>query len=113
MILLQMPSLVLNQVVAPLILLFALHTVITKTLENKTKLYSCFIDYHKAFDSVNRTKLLYTLARSGVIGKLYTMFTIIQAMYNSLKTYVKPMYSHDIFCFFYCMLTILWICLRQ
>ena len=62
---------------------FALQTVITKTLGNKTELYCCFIDYRKAFDSINRTKRLYTLARSGISGQIYT---IIKSTYNSLNT---------------------------
>ena len=37
------------------------------------KLHCCFIDYRKAFDSVNRTKLLYELARSGITGKMYAI----------------------------------------
>ena len=66
--------------------IFSLHTVISKVLSSNKKLYCCFVDYRKAFDSVNRYKLLFTLARSGITGKLYG---IIKSMYESLKTSVK------------------------
>ena len=66
--------------------MFSLHTVISKVLSSKKKLYCCFVDYRKAFDSVNRYKLLFTLARSGITGKLYG---IIKSMYESLKSSVK------------------------
>ena len=66
--------------------IFSLHTVISKVLSSKKKLYCCFVDYRKAFDSVNRYKPLFKLARSGIIGKLYG---IIKSMYESLKSSVK------------------------
>ena len=66
--------------------IFSLHTVISKVLSSKKKLYCCFVDYRKAFDSVNRYKLLFKLARSGITGKLYG---IIKSMYESLKSSVK------------------------
>ena len=59
-----------------------------KVLSSKKKLYCCFVNYRKAFDSVNRYKLLvlFKLARSGITGKLYG---IIKSMYESLKSSVK------------------------
>ena len=66
--------------------IFSLHTVISKVLSSKKKLYCCFVNYRKAFDSVNRYKLLFKLARSGITGKLYG---IIKSMYESLKSSVK------------------------
>ena len=44
------------------------------------------MDYRKAYDSVNRYKLLFKLARSGITGKLYD---IIKSMYESIKSSVK------------------------
>ena len=44
------------------------------------------MDYRKTFDSVNRYKLLFKLARSGITGKLYG---IIKSMYESIKSNVK------------------------
>ena len=37
--------------------MFSVHTVISKVLSSKKKLYCCFVDYRNAFDSVNRYKL--------------------------------------------------------
>ena len=84
--LLQMQSLVLNLDKAQPMPFYLLHTVISKVLSSKKKLYCCFVDYRKAFDSVNRYKLLFKLARSGITGKLYG---IIKSMYESLKSSVK------------------------
>ena len=83
---LQMHSLVSNLDTAQPMPFFSLHTVIPKVLSSKKKLYCCFVDYRKAFDSVNRYKLLFKLARSGIIEKLYG---IIKSMYESLKSSVK------------------------
>ena len=63
--------------------IFSLHTVISKVLSSKKKLYCCFVDYRKA---LNRYKLLSKLARSGITGKLYG---IIKSMYQNLKSSVK------------------------
>ena len=55
------------------------------------------MDYRKAFDSVNRYKLLFKLARSGITGKLSG---IIKSMYESLKSSVKfqSQFSHFFDC---------------
>jgi hypothetical protein len=37
--------------------MFLLHPLIIKTLVNKKRLYCCFIDFQKAFDSIDRTQL--------------------------------------------------------
>ena len=33
---------------------FALHSIINDTLNEKRKLYCCFVDYKRAFDSIDR-----------------------------------------------------------
>ena len=63
--LLQMHSLVLNLDMAQLMPFFTTHYYI-EVLSSKKKLYCYFVDYRKAFDSVNRYKLLFRLARSGI-----------------------------------------------
>ena len=65
--------------------MFSLHTIISDVLSSKKKLYCCFVDYRKAFDSVNRYKILFKLARSGNTEKFYG----IKSMYESLKSCVK------------------------
>ena len=49
-------------------------------------MYCCFVDYQKAFDSVNRTKLWYKLLHLGVQGKF---LKIVQSLYNNVKSCVK------------------------
>ena len=66
--------------------IFALHGLISNYLSNGKKLYCCFVDYRKAFDKIDRNKLFYKLARSGVTGKL---LNIIQQIYSDLKSCVK------------------------
>ena len=77
--------------------ILSLHTIISKVLSSKKKLYCCFVDYLKTFDSVNRYKLLFKLARSGITEKLYD---IIKSMYGSLKSGVKfqSQFSHIFDC---------------
>ena len=50
--------------------IFALHSLISNTSRNGKRLYCCFIDYIKAFDSVAHVKLWLKLSRIGITGKL-------------------------------------------
>ena len=77
--------------------IFALHGIIKQTLSKKRKLYCCFVDYRKAFDSVNRNKLFLKLSRSGVTGKL---LNILKSLYKSLKSCVR--YKSELSDFFSC-----------
>ena len=58
--------------------MFVLKSLINKYTGNGKKLYVCFVDFHKAFDSINHTALLYKLKRCG-IGTL--MYNVIKDMY--------------------------------
>ena len=49
--------------------IFTLSTCIEKYLGAKKRIYSCFIDFKKAFDSVSREALLYKLANLGIEGR--------------------------------------------
>ena len=63
--------------------IFILKTLINKYLKlKKQKLFACFIDFTKAFDSVDRTALLYKLYKKGVGGKFYSL---IKSMYSLTK----------------------------
>ncbi len=52
----------------------------------KHRFYAAYIDFKKAFDSVDRVKLLYMLLQKGIHGKLYT---VIENMYNNVCASVK------------------------
>ena len=60
--------------------IFVLNTLIEKYLRKGQQLYTCFVDLKKAFDSVNRMKLMVKLKQTG-IGSL--MYNIIKDMYTS------------------------------
>ena len=66
--------------------IFVLQSLINKTLKNKRRLYCCFVDFQKAFDSVNRYKLWFKLFNVGIRGKL---LQIIQSLYSNVKSCVK------------------------
>ena len=53
---------------------------------SKKKLYACFVDYSKAFDTFVHDKLWLKLIRSGVTGKF---LKIVQSMYQEMKSCVK------------------------
>ena len=53
---------------------FTLHTLIDKqTNQNKGKVFSCFVDFKKAFDSIWHESLLYKLMGNGIGGKTYNI----------------------------------------
>ena len=66
--------------------IFALHSLISKSLKRGKRFYCCFIDYKKAFDSVSHIKLWLRLVRCGITGKL---LNVIKSMYSKLKCCVK------------------------
>lgn len=66
--------------------IFNLKCLIDLYLHRNKKLYCAFIDYRKAFDSVDRVLLWYKLLQHGVDGK---MFNIIFGMYESAKSCVR------------------------
>ena len=66
--------------------LLTLHTAIQKGIQNKGRLYTCFIDFRKAFDGLNRDALLLKLLNLGVRGKF---FNVLDHMYNNSKARLK------------------------
>jgi exonuclease III len=68
------------------------HILTMKTLidkyvhKKKQRLYTCFVDYKKAFDTVCRDALLYKLAHMGLSGNI---FKCIQYMYQGSNTRIK------------------------
>ena len=60
---------------------FVLKTLIDKYTQQGSKhLYTCFVDFHKAFDTVWHTGLLYKLRNSGVSDFFYN---VIKNMYEN------------------------------
>ena len=73
--------------------LFILKTLISKyVLKKKAKMFSCFVDLRKAFDTVWHNGLLYKL-RTNKIG--HKFFNIIQNMYNLCQSAVKIDNKHS------------------
>ena len=66
--------------------IFILHSVIQKVLAKKSKLWCAFIDYQRAFDSVNRDALSFKLIESGISCKMTNM---IKCIYNNVQSCVK------------------------
>ena len=65
--------------------IFVLNELINLYLEKKKRLYCCFIDYQKAFDTINRTALWGKLVKNEINGKI---FTVILNMYENAKSCV-------------------------
>lgn len=71
--------------------IFTLHSIIQKNmLQGKGKCYVAFIDYRKAFDSVNRECLWNCLRRKGLSRK---MLNILESMYERVLCCVRS--GHD------------------
>jgi hypothetical protein len=67
--------------------IFSLYSVVQKVLSKKgQKLYVAFVDFRKAFDSVNHDKLMHVLYSEGVRGKF---FVTVKCMYESLLSCVR------------------------
>lgn len=64
-----------------------LHSLISKYCHRKnSKIFSCFVDFKKAFDSVPRDTLLKKLLNIGITGKV---FNIIRDIYTSDQACIK------------------------
>ena len=67
--------------------IFVLKSLINKYVhKGKGKIYTCFVDLKKAFDSVWRTALLYKLCKMGVGGSFYR---VIKQQYINTKSTLK------------------------
>ena len=66
---------------------FALYAIVQRYLTKKSgKVYVCFVDFKKAFDTINRSMLWNVLRKAGVGGK---MLKILQSMYKIVKSCVR------------------------
>ena len=68
--------------------IFTLTTIIQNRLYKKDggKVYACFIDYHKAYDHIDRQSLWDVLYDTGVSNKMISMF---KAMYKTVLSCVR------------------------
>jgi ribosomal protein L22 len=67
--------------------IFTLQSIVNKyCIKQKSKLYACFVDFKKAFDSVWREALLYKILTFGIGGKFYEL---IKNIYSQSLSCVK------------------------
>ena len=72
---------------------FILKTIINKYIyKEKRKVYACFVDFKKAFDSVLRSALFIKLQSFGIRGKLYN---IIHDLYSNTLFACKDSTHHS------------------
>jgi hypothetical protein len=65
---------------------FTLNGILELLLGNKQRLYCAFVDYKKAFDSIDRTALWTKLINHGIGGKV---LTVITNLYSDAKSCVR------------------------
>ena len=66
--------------------IFVLHGIAEKYLTQKKKLYVAFIDFRKAFDSVDRAGLWSVLEKYGFCGKICK---VLRSMYENVKCCIR------------------------
>ena len=66
--------------------IFVLKTLADIYLNKRKRLYCCFVDYQKAFDTINRTKLWTKLLFSGIPGRI---LKVIKNLYSQAKSCVN------------------------
>ena len=65
---------------------FSLRSIVSNYKMRNKPVYACFVDFSKAFDSVNRTALAYKLGRFGIKGN---MLKLLQDMYTDVNYILK------------------------
>ena len=67
--------------------IFTLHCLVQKYLsKGRGRFYCIFVDFRKAFDSINRKLLWYSIMNNGIHGRLYL---VIKTMYSKVKAAVR------------------------
>lgn len=66
--------------------IFSLRSMVSHYKNGKKPVYACFVDFSKAFDSVNRLALAYKLGKIGIKGNMLKLF---QDMYSSASYIIK------------------------
>ena len=65
--------------------IFSLVTILRNRKSMGKQSFLCFIDFKKAFDSVDRTLLLFKLSKIGIVGQIYNA---IASLYRNPKSRV-------------------------
>ena len=65
---------------------FSLRSMISHYKKDKKAVYACFVDFSKAFDSVNRIALAYKLGKVGIRGNMLKLF---HDMYTDTNYVIK------------------------
>ena len=73
---------------------FILHSIISKVINSREKLYCVFIDLEKAFDRIDRISLWHKLIVENVSSK---MVRALKAMYTVVKAYIRHYRSYSEF----------------
>ena len=63
-----------------------LHSLIEEQFINKGKLFACFVDFKKAYDSIDTNALWLKILKCGIDGKV---FKVLRSMYSKVKTCIK------------------------
>ena len=66
--------------------IFTLHSILQLYLKNNKRLYCAFIDYAKAFDTINRSSLWSKLIASGINGNV---IKVIYNLYENAKSCIR------------------------
>ena len=66
--------------------MFVVKTLIDKFFSKGSKLYTCFVDFSKAFDNIIHSLLLYKLCKNDISGPFYN---IIKSMYQLNVMHIK------------------------
>ncbi len=66
--------------------IFTLTSILRNNLNNKKDIFCTFIDFKKAFDSIDRDLLLYKLLLNNVNGKMYNS---IKSLYYNTEACVR------------------------
>ena len=66
--------------------MFTLLALVQKQFSLNCKLYAAFIEFEKAFDSVNRKLLWPVLLKNGINAKLYRC---MKSMYNDVRVRIN------------------------
>jgi len=66
--------------------IYTLHSIVQQYLYRKKKLFVAFIDFQKAFDTIDRQSLWMALRNNGINGR---MLTVLKAMYISVASCVR------------------------